>query len=255
MNGLISIRNLHAVVEKDDIRKEIIKGLDMEINSGEIHLIMGPNGSGKSTLALAIMGHPNYRVSKGEMKFKGEEISKLSPDKRAQMGIFLAFQHPEEVDGVRIIDYLRLLVEKVRNIPKNESYNFVVRHARKVWFSEEDLKRYINVGFSGGERKRFEILQSILLNPKLVILDEPDSGADVDSLSLISLKLRDMQKQGKGIMLITHYGRILQHIEKREIKVHIMRDGKIVMSGGEELVDKIEKVGFAKIFEECGCNE
>jgi len=255
MNNCLAIKNLHVAVENGNSEKEIIKGLDMEIHGGEIHLVMGPNGSGKSTLALTIMGHPRYRILDGKIKFEGEEINNLSPDERGKRGIFLAFQHPEEVDGVRIIDYLRMLVEKVRGMDRKESYDFVVNHAKEVWFREEDLNRYINVGFSGGERKRFEILQAIRLVPKLVILDEPDSGADVDSLSLISLKLRDMQERGKGIMLITHYGRILQHIEKRGIKVHIMRDGKIVMSGGDELVDKIEKVGFAKIFEECGCNE
>ncbi len=255
MNNILLIRNLHVAVENGNSKKEIIKGLNLEGHGGEIHLVMGPNGSGKSTLALSIMGHPRYGILDGEIKFENEKINHLSPDERAKRGIFLAFQHPEEVEGVRIIDYLRMLVEKVRKIDRKESYDFVVARAKEVWFREEDLNRYINVGFSGGERKRFEILQAMLLDPKLVILDEPDSGADVDSLSLISLKLREMRESGKGILLITHYGRILQHIEKKRIKVHIMRDGKIVMSGGEELVDRIEKEGFAKIFEECGCNE
>ena len=153
------------------------------------------------------------------------------------------------------MDYLRLLLEKVRNVERLKSYETIIKKAKEVWFTEEALSRYINVGFSGGERKRFEVLQAILLEPKLVMLDEPDSGVDVDSLSLISLKLREMQDAGQAILLITHYGRILQHIDPKIVNVHIIKDGKIVMQGKEELVQEIEEKGFKKVFEECGCGE
>jgi Fe-S cluster assembly ATP-binding protein len=250
MNHLLKAENLRVSVEN----KEIIRGLDLEVGRGEFHVVMGPNGSGKSTLALAIVGHPKYRVS-GSLLFEGEDIKELSVDERARKGIFLAFQHPEEVDGVRIIDYLRLVLEKVKGVSKEESYRMVFSKAKEVNLSESDLNRYINVGFSGGERKRLEILQALLLEPKLVILDEPDSGVDIDSLSLISSKLNEIHENGEAVLLITHYGRILKHVDPKTVRVHIMKDGRIVMSGGEELVEKIENDGFAKVFEECGCNE
>jgi len=189
------------------------------------------------------------------MLFEGRDIKNISADERARLGIFLAFQHPEEIDGVRIIDYLRLVLEKVRGVPRKDSYDIVVKKAKEVALDEAALHRYINVGFSGGERKRLEILQALLLEPKLVILDEPDSGVDVDSLSLISEKLHEMNERGEAILLITHYGRILEHVDPKRVKVHILKDGRIAMSGGEELVDRIEKDGFAKVFEECGCHD
>ncbi len=250
MDNLLIAENLRISVEG----KEIIRGLDLRISPGEFHVVMGPNGSGKSTLALAIMGHPKYEVS-GRLEFEGEDIKNLSTDERARRGIFLAFQHPEEIEGVRIIDYLRLVLEKVRGVPREESYDLVVERAKEVNLGEEDLKRYINVGFSGGERKRIEILQALLLEPKLVILDEPDSGVDVDSLSLISAKLQEMHDRGEAILLITHYGRILEHVDPKMVKVHILKNGRIALSGGEELVRRIEEDGFAKVFEECGCDE
>ncbi len=216
---------------------------------------MGPNGSGKSTLALSIMGHPNYEIKDGKITFNGQNINDLPVDERARLGIFMAFQNPQEIEGVKIFDYLRLLLEKVKGIERLKSHELVIEKAKEVWFSEKELKRDINVGFSGGERKRFEILQALLLDPKLVILDEPDSGVDVDSLSFISLKLHEMQKAGKTILLITHYGRILQHVDPKLVNVHIIKDGKIVMLGKEKLVREIEEKGFKKVFEVCGCNE
>jgi Fe-S cluster assembly ATP-binding protein len=156
---------------------------------------------------------------------------------------------------VRIIDYLRLLLEKVRGIERIKTSELIESRAKEVWFTEEMLSRYINVGFSGGERKRFEILQALLLEPKLLILDEPDSGVDVDSLSLISHKIRELYENGTSILLITHYGRILEHIDRKAVRVHIVKDGRIVMEGGEELVSRIENEGFKKVFEECGCHE
>ena len=248
MEELMVLRKLGVSVEG----KRIIQGLDLKISPGEFHVIMGPNGSGKSTLALAIMGHPKYVVD-GELTYDGEDIKVLAPDERARRGIFLAYQYPEEIEGVRIIDYLRLVLEKVHGVPPEDSYDAVMGSVKEVKMDEDALKRYINVGFSGGERKRLEILQALLLKPKLVILDEPDSGADVDSLSLISTKLSEMQERGEAILLITHYGRILEHVDPDRVIVHILKDGKIVLSGGDELINRIENEGFAKVFEECGC--
>ncbi len=250
MSDLLVAENLRVSVED----KRIISGLNLKIRSGEFHVVMGPNGSGKSTLALAIMGHPKYKVE-GTLKFHGVDLKPLGADERARLGIMLAFQHPEEIDGVKIIDYLRLLMEKVKGVPHKESYDVVVKKAAEVNLDEVTLHRHINVGFSGGERKRLEILQALLLEPSLVILDEPDSGVDVDSLSMISKKLQEMNDRGEAILLITHYGRILEHVNPKELSVHLLKEGKIVMSGREELMKKIEEWGFAKVFEECGCNE
>ena len=250
MNQLLRLENLKVYVENS----EILRGVNLEVNSGEFHVLMGQNGSGKSTLALTIMGHPRYRAE-GVMEYKGDDLKSLSVDERARRGIFLAFQHPAEIEGVRIIDYARLVLEKGRSVPREKSYDMVVEKGMEVNLTEEELKRYINVGFSGGERKRIELLLALLLEPDLVILDEPDSGVDVDSLSLISKKLHEMQKSGKSVLLITHYGRILQHVDSSEVKVHVMRKGKIVISGYRDLVRKIEEQGFDSLFKECGCNE
>ncbi|ADD08148.1 FeS assembly ATPase SufC [Aciduliprofundum boonei T469] len=248
---MLQIENLEVEVEN----KKIINSLNLSVGGGEFHVIMGPNGSGKSTLALTLMGHPNYKITNGKIEFDGKVINDIPVDERARMGIFLTFQHPEDIDGVKIIDYLRLLLEKVKGIEPAKALQIIPKKAKEVWFSADMLSRYINVGFSGGERKRFEILQALLIKPKLLILDEPDSGVDIDSLSLISHKIRELYEQGTSILLITHYGRILEHIDPKIVRVHIMKDGHIVMSGKEELVEKIEKEGFKKVFEECGCNE
>ncbi len=250
MAQLLNIENLTVGVEG----KEILKDLNLNIGKGEFHIVMGPNGSGKSTLALTLMGHPKYEILRGNVKFEGQIINSIPPDERAKMGIFLAFQHPEEVDGVKLNDYLTLLLEKVKRIDRGTARELIEKRAKEMWL-ESMLTRYINVGFSGGERKRFEILQALLLKPKLLILDEPDSGVDIDSLSLISLKMRELYEEGISILLITHYGRILQHIDPKIVNVHIMKDGTIVLSGKEELVERIEREGFKKVFEECGCYE
>jgi len=250
MAQLLNIENLTVGVEG----KEILKDLNLKLGKGEFHIVMGPNGSGKSTLALTLMGHPKYEILRGNVKFEGQIINSIPPDERAKMGIFLAFQHPEEVDGVKLNDYLTLLLEKVKRIDRGTARELIEKRAKEMWL-ESMLTRYINVGFSGGERKRFEILQALLLKPKLLILDEPDSGVDIDSLSLISLKMRELYEEGISILLITHYGRILQHIDPKIVNVHIMKDGTIVLSGKEELVERIEREGFKKVFEECGCYE
>jgi len=245
---MLKVENLHVEVEN----REILRGVDLEIKPGEFHVVMGPNGSGKSTLALTIAGHPKYRVTGGRILFNGENINELSPDERAKQGILLAFQVPPEVEGVKIIEFLQQVLVELKGIDPVEAYDLIVKKAEELWFREEDLHRYVNVGFSGGERKRLELLQAVLVEPKLLILDEPDSGVDVDSLSVISRKIEELHKKGTAILLITHYGRILEHIDNQDIKTHVMKDGRIVKTGGGELIEKIDKEGFAEIFEEVG---
>ncbi|WP_297093234.1 Fe-S cluster assembly ATPase SufC [Thermococcus sp.] len=248
---MLNVEDLRVTVEE----KEILRGVNLSVGSGEFHVIMGPNGSGKSTLALTIAGHPRYSVTGGRILFNGEDITGVSPDERVRRGILLAFQHPEEVEGVRIMEFLQQILAEVRGMDPVEAYDRIVDTAGELWFSEEDLIRYVNVGFSGGERKRFELLQALLLEPKLLILDEPDSGVDVDSLSVISRKIEGLHESGTAILLITHYGRILQHLDPSRFKVHVMRGGRIVLERDGNFVKEIEEKGFQRIFEECGCDE
>ena len=248
---MLNVENLRVTVEN----REILKGVNLSVGAGEFHVIMGPNGSGKSTLALTIAGHPRYEVVGGRILFDGEDITHLPPYERVKRGILLAFQHPEEVEGVRIIEFLQQVLAEVKGLDALEAYDLIVETAEGLWFKEEDLRRYINVGFSGGERKRFELLQALLLEPRLLILDEPDSGVDVDSLSVISRKIEELHEKGTAILLITHYGRILSHLDPSKFRVHVMRDGRIVMERGGEFVREIEEKGFQRIFEECGCDE
>ncbi|WP_457743020.1 Fe-S cluster assembly ATPase SufC [Thermococcus sp.] len=245
---MLKVENLRVSVEN----REILKGVNLEVLPGEFHVIMGPNGSGKSTLALTIAGHPKYRVVEGRLLFNGEDITALGPDERARRGILLAFQVPPEVEGVKIIEFLQQVLVELKGMDPVEAYDLVVKKAKELWFREEDLHRYVNVGFSGGERKRLELLQAILIEPKLLILDEPDSGVDVDSLSIISRKIDELYRKGTAVLLITHYGRILEHLEKDKLKVHVMKDGRIVKTGGGELVERIDREGFSEIFEEVG---
>ncbi|WP_297463347.1 Fe-S cluster assembly ATPase SufC [Thermococcus sp.] len=245
---MLKVENLHVSVED----REILKGVDLSVGSGEFHVIMGPNGSGKSTLALTIAGHPKYEVTDGRILFEGDEIQELGPDERARKGILLAFQVPPEVEGVKIIEFLQHVLIELKGMDPVEAYDLIVEKAKELWFREEDLHRYLNVGFSGGERKRLELLQAILIEPKLLILDEPDSGVDVDSLSVISRKIEELHRKGTAILLITHYGRILGHLDREKLRVHVMKDGKIVKTGSGELVDRIDREGFAGIFEEVG---
>ena len=248
---MLNVENLIVAVGD----REILRGVDLSVGTGEFHVIMGPNGSGKSTLALTIAGHPRYKIKKGRLTFNGEDITELPPDERVKRGIMLAFQHPEEVEGVRIMEFLQQVLAEVKGMDMVEAYDRIVETAKELWFNEEDLMRYVNVGFSGGERKRFEILQALLLEPKLLILDEPDSGVDVDSLSVISRKIEELHEKGTAVLLITHYGRILGHLDPSRFRVHVMREGRIVLERGGEFVKEIEERGFQKIFEECGCDE
>ncbi len=245
---MLKVENLHVSVED----REILKGVDLSIGAGEFHVIMGPNGSGKSTLALTIAGHPKYTITEGRILFGEEEITHLGPDERAKSGILLAFQVPPDVEGVKIIDFLQQVLIELKGMGPVEAYDLIVKKAEDLWFKEEDLHRYVNVGFSGGERKRLELLQATLVEPKLLILDEPDSGVDVDSLSIISRKIEELNKRGTAILLITHYGRILEHLDKDSLRVHVMKDGRIIKTGSGDLVERIEREGFSDIFEEVG---
>ncbi len=247
MDGTLTVENLHSAVEE----KEILKGVNLTVKPGEFHVIMGPNGSGKSTLALTIAGHPRYKVTGGRITFNGRDITDMPAYERAREGIFLAFQQPHEVEGVRIIEFLQQILGELRGMDGAEAHDLIIKTAREMWFSEDDLYRSINVGFSGGERKRLELLQAVLVRPKLLILDEPDSGVDVDSMSLISRKIEELNKEGTSVILITHYGRILKHLDPEELRVHLMKDGRIVMTKGGEFIDEIERRGFHDIFREC----
>lgn len=243
---MIKIKNLHAKVEEN----EILKGIDLEIGAGEVHVIMGPNGSGKSTLTKVLMDHPDYEVTEGEIYFEGEEISELSTDKRANLGMFLSFQNPEEIEGVSVENFIRTaqinltgekpkLLEFRRNLKKE---------LEELDFDSSYAERYLNVGFSGGEKKKNEILQMKMLNPKFIMLDETDSGLDVDATKTVSKEVKRFLDEGKSALIITHHSSILESITPD--KVHVMINGKIVKSSDASLIDEIEEFGYQRIREE-----
>ncbi len=239
----LEIRDLHVSVED----KEILTGVDLTIRSGETHAIMGPNGSGKSTLAYAIAGHPKYTVTSGTITLDGEDVLEMAVDERARAGVFLAMQYPVEVPGVSVSNFLRTAATAVRGeAPKlrlwvKEQKEAMARLKMDPGFSE----RSVNEGFSGGEKKRHEILQLELLKPKIAVLDETDSGLDVDALKDVSEGVNRVREGGEtGVLLITHYTRILKYIEPDH--VHVFAGGKIVESGGKELADELEANGYAK---------
>ncbi len=244
----LEIKNLHVGIEG----KEILKGVDLVVNSGEVHAIMGPNGTGKSTLASALMGHPKYEVTEGEAYLDGANILDMEVDERARAGLFLAMQYPAEVPGVTNSDFMRQAL-KATSGKEVGLFEFAIKYEKTV----EELKmrpdlahRYLNEGFSGGERKRNEILQLKVLKPKFAILDEIDSGLDVDALKIVGSNVSELVNDQFGCILITHYQRILDYI--KPTNVHIMIDGKIVLSGGQELIEKIDQNGYEWIKEELG---
>lgn len=236
----LEIRDLHGSVEG----KPILKGVTLTVQGGEVHAIMGPNGSGKSTLANTLMGHPRYEVTGGDVLFMGESILDKSPDERARQGLFLAFQYPVEVPGVTVANFLRQALKYVkgREVPFSE---FRQRLLEKMALLEMDpamAGRYLNEGFSGGEKKRGEILQLALLEPKVAILDETDSGLDIDALKIVAEGVNRLRGPDLGVLVITHYQRILRYIEPDF--VHVMMDGRIVRSGGKELAELLEEKGY-----------
>jgi Fe-S cluster assembly ATP-binding protein len=238
------VENLHVEVEG----KEVLKGVNLEVNRGEVHVLMGPNGSGKTTLSLALMGHPKYKITKGRILLEGEDITGLEPHERARKGLFLAFQNPIEISGVRLSTLLTLEANRVfgSSIKPEETFSVIRDVAKRVGLSESLLNRNVFEGFSGGEKKRTEIAQMLLLKPKIAILDEPDSGVDVDGLKIIADNISKLlQENGTGFLIITHYRRILEYV--KPTKVHVMYKGKIVVSGGEELSAKIDREGYESV--------
>ena len=243
----LEIRDLRVAVEAEDGTKEILRGVNLTVNSGETHAIMGPNGSGKSTLAYSIAGHPKYTITGGTVHLDGKDILEMSVDERAKAGLFLAMQYPVEVPGVSVTNFLRTAATAIRGeAPKVRTWVNEVKDAMKdLAIDSSFAERSVNEGFSGGEKKRHEILQLELLKPKIAILDETDSGLDVDALRIVSEGVnRAKEKNNLGVLLITHYTRILRYIKPDF--VHVFAGGKIVEEGGPELAEKLEEKGYAE---------
>ena len=241
----LDIRDLHVSVETEDGPKKILRGVDLTVKSGEIHAIMGPNGSGKSTLAYAIAGHPKYEITSGSVMLDGEDILEMSVDERARAGLFLAMQYPVEVPGVSVSNFLRAAKTAIDGeAPKLRTWVKDVNDALgNLHLSKEFAQRSVNEGFSGGEKKRHEIAQLQLLNPKFAVLDETDSGLDIDALRIVSEGVNKYASQGdRGVLLITHYTRILQYITPDY--VHVFVAGRLADSGGRELADRLEAEGY-----------
>ena len=252
MSADLLIKSLHVSVEG----QEFLKGLNLEMNKGEIHAIMGPNGSGKSTLANTLMGHPAYEVTHGEIWFNGENIVHLSPDERSRRGLFLAFQYPSAIPGVSVANFLRSALNarrtesdapsngngRQKGMPMREFRNLLKEKMAALKMDPSFARRYLNDGFSGGEKKRMEILQMAMLRPEIAILDETDSGLDIDALRIVSEGVNELMSPDLGVLVITHYQRILDYI--RPGRVHILVDGQIVMSGGPELALELEERGY-----------
>ena len=249
----LEIRNLHA--QAGD--KQILKGLNLEVHSGEIHALMGPNGSGKSTLANVVMGHPSLEVTEGQIVFDGQDITEADTDERARLGLFMAFQYPVSVPGVTITKYLRM-VQNAHREAKGEP-QISLKDFRKQTEAAMELtsvpkafsSRYLNEGFSGGEKKRMEMLQMALMRPAVAVLDETDSGLDIDALNVVADAVNAVKAEtGMGVLIITHYQRIL-HVVKPD-RVSIIFDGRVAHEGGPELVDQLEREGYAKLREQVG---
>ena len=245
---MLKIENLQVEIDGS----EIIKGLDLEVNKGEVHAIMGPNGSGKSTLSNVLMGHPRYDVTGGSITFMDEDIFELEADERAKLGMFLAFQYPSEVPGVSVANFLRTAVNSVREeeLSPMDMYRLIQEKMKIMQMDPKFAERYLNEGFSGGEKKRNEILQMLMLNPKLSIMDETDSGLDIDALQVVSKGVNELRGPDFSAVIITHYQRILRYIEPD--KVHVMLEGRLVTSGGKELADQLEERGYDWVRQEFG---
>jgi Fe-S cluster assembly ATP-binding protein len=245
---MLKIENLRVEIDG----QEIVKGLDLEVGEGEIHAIMGPNGSGKSTLANVLMGHPRYEVTGGSMIFRGEDVFELEPDERAKLGMFLAFQYPSEVPGVSVANFLRTAVNSVREeeLSPMDMYRLIQEKMKIMQMDPKFAERYLNEGFSGGEKKRNEILQMLMLEPKLAIMDETDSGLDIDALQVVAKGVNELRGPEFSAVIITHYQRILRYIEPD--RVHVMLDGRIVTSGGKDLAHELEDKGYEWVRQEFG---
>lgn len=245
MKEYLKIEDLHVEIDG----KEIVKGVNLEIKKGEVVALMGPNGSGKSTLSFAVMGHPKYKITKGKIILDGADITKDSVDVRARKGLFLSFQYPQEISGVTFASFLRGALNARNPEKKMQMMEFLKLLKEKMNFlkmPENFAERYLNEGFSGGEKKRAETLQLLILRPKIAILDETDSGLDIDSLKIVGECINSVRKN-TGILVITHYQRLLDYITPD--KIHVMHDGKILKSGGKDLALKLEKEGYKKLIE------
>jgi len=246
MGDALEIRDLHVAVDG----KQILKGVNLTVRQGEIHALMGPNAAGKSTLAYALMGHPAYQVTQGQVLFRGKDLVALQPDERARMGLFLAFQYPVAIPGVSIANFLRTSINAQRRAANPEDKGIPIAEFRNLLKEKMDLLRiphefagrYLNDGFSGGEKKRAEILQMATLSPAIAVLDETDSGLDIDALKIVAGGVRSLADENLGVLIITHYNRILNHI--RPHFVHILLDGRIAESGGPDLAEHLEEHGY-----------
>jgi Fe-S cluster assembly ATP-binding protein len=245
----LEIRDLHVRTEE----REILRGVDLDINRGEIHALMGPNGSGKSTLANTLLGHPTYEITEGTIAFKGEDITEAEPHERAKAGLFLAFQYPVSIPGVSVANFLRMAINAKREEPiQVKEFRTQLQHAVELLDVDRSFtSRHLNDGFSGGEKKRAEILQMAMLKPDIAILDETDSGLDIDALRTVAEGVQRLHdEQGLGALIITHYQRILHYVQPQF--VHILMDGRIVLEGGVELVERLEREGYDQIRQEVG---
>ena len=243
---MLKVNNLKVSIEGN----RILNGINLEVKSGEIHALMGHNGSGKSTLAQVLMGHPGYKVEEGTDFFENQNLLELEPDQRANLGLFLSFQYPSEISGVNISSYLRMLYNKRHNEKLSPvAFRKVLKEKMELLKMSEDLmNRYLNEGFSGGEKKRMEMLQMLVLEPKLAVLDETDSGLDIDALKIVTKAIEYLHKEkSMSVFLITHYSRVLKYLEPDS--VHVMKDGQIVKSGGKDLAHQIEDHGYDYILD------
>jgi Fe-S cluster assembly ATP-binding protein len=246
--ALLELKNLHVALEDGT---EIVNGVDLAVDTNQVHAIMGPNGSGKSTLAYALMGHPGYAITEGQVVFDGEDISELGADERAQKGLFLAFQYPHTIPGVTVTNFLRTAINAIRKaraggeedpVPIPEFRKDLTDAMERLKISRELAQRYVNDGFSGGERKRLEALQMAMLKPRIAILDETDTGLDIDALKIVAGGVRELVGPETGALVITHYQRILNYIDPDF--VHVFVNGRIVEEGGQELAHKLEAEGY-----------
>ena len=252
---MIEIKDLHASIETDDgEEKEIIKGLSLSIGDGEVHAIMGPNGSGKSTLSYVLAGRDDYEVTNGSAKLDGEDLLDMDPEERAAAGVFLAFQYPVEIPGVNMSTFLKTSINAIRKQRGEEELDalgmlkLIKQKTEQLGIKEDMMKRAVNVGFSGGEKKRNEVLQMAMLEPKFCVLDETDSGLDIDALKIVADGVNALRAENRSFLVITHYQRLLDYIKPDH--VHVLAHGKIVKSGGPELALELEEKGYAEFLEE-----
>lgn len=248
---MLEIKNLHAKIEDG---KEILKGINLEINPGEVHAIMGPNGAGKSTLSSVVAGKEDYEITDGEILFEGENINEDAPEERSHRGIFMSFQYPVEIPGVSVTNFVKAAINESRKakdleeMPAKEMLKLIRENADKLNIKKDFLARSLNEGFSGGEKKRNEIFQMLMLNPKLAILDETDSGLDIDALRIVSEGVNSFKNEGNAVLLITHYQRLLEYIKPDF--VHVLSDGKIIKTGDASLALELEEKGYDWLKEE-----